>query len=42
MDEIERKFPNLTLVGAYRGGVGVSSCIKSALESAAKLADRLS
>lgn len=42
MDEIERKFPNLTLVGAYRGGVGVSSCIESALESASKLADRLS
>lgn len=41
-DEAESKFPNLSLVGAYRGGVGVSSCIESALAAAAKLADRLS
>ncbi len=42
MDGIEEKFPNLALVGAYRGGVGVSSSIETALETASKLADRLS
>ena len=42
MDEAERKFPNLALVGAYRGGVGVSACMESALSAASKLADRLS
>ena len=41
IDEFERKFPNIALVGAYRGGVGVSSCLESALSTASKLADRI-
>lgn len=42
LDEVERKFPNIVLIGSYRGGVGVSACLENALSYAAKLADRLS
>lgn len=42
MDDIEKRIPNIALVGAYRGGVGVSSCLENGLLSAAKLAGRIS
>ncbi len=42
MEILEDKFQNIALVGAYRGGVGVSACMESALQAATKLADRLS
>lgn len=32
IDDAEREFPNMRLLGAYRGGVGVSSCIENALK----------
>ena len=31
MGDVEREFPTLNLLGSYRGGVGVSSCIENAL-----------
>ncbi len=42
INELEKKFPNMIMIGSYRGGVGVSACIESALTAAANLADRLS
>ncbi len=37
MDQIEMDFPTVTLLGAYRGGVGVSSCIENAIARADKI-----
>lgn len=37
MDEFEKEFPTIKLLGAYRGGVGVSSCIENALACAEKI-----
>jgi len=42
INDIEKSLPSLTLVGAYRGGVGVSTCLENGVEHARKLADRLS
>ena len=42
MEDIEKRIPNMALVGAYRGGVGVSSCLENGLLAAAKLAGRIS
>ena len=42
IDDVERKFPYLALIGSYRGGVGVSACLENALSTAKKLADRIS
>lgn len=38
IDEFERDYPSVRLLGAYRGGVGVSSCIENGLA----LAERMS
>ncbi|MBO7521079.1 MAG: protoporphyrinogen oxidase [Opitutales bacterium] len=38
IEEIEKDFPTVKLIGAYRGGVGVSSCIENALALADKIA----
>lgn len=37
LGELERDFPTVHLIGAYRGGVGVSSCIENGLALAKKL-----
>ena len=37
LDELEREFPTVHMLGAYRGGVGVSSCIENGLELAKKI-----
>ncbi|MBR6388795.1 MAG: protoporphyrinogen oxidase [Opitutales bacterium] len=37
IEEIEKDFPTVKLLGAYRGGVGVSSCIENALALADKI-----
>lgn len=37
MREVEKDFPTIKLLGAYRGGVGVSSCIENALALAGKI-----
>ena len=37
MCEVEKDFPTIKLLGAYRGGVGVSSCIENALALAGKI-----
>lgn len=34
IDEFEKEFPSVKLIGSYRGGVGVSSCLESALAAA--------
>ena len=41
MEKIEQDYPSLALIGSYRGGVGVSSCIENALSAATKIADKL-
>ncbi|MBE6414725.1 MAG: protoporphyrinogen oxidase [Verrucomicrobiaceae bacterium] len=38
LDEIEKDFPNISFIGSYRGGVGVSACIENALKTAEKIA----
>lgn len=38
--EVERDFPNMAFIGAYRGGVGVSACLENALKTAENLAKR--
>jgi len=42
ISDVEREFPNIAFVGSYRGGVGVSACIESALSAAEKLAAKVS
>lgn len=37
LGELEREFPTVHMLGAYRGGVGVSSCIENGLELAKKI-----
>ncbi len=37
MQEVEKEFPTIKLIGAYRGGVGVSSCIENGLAVADKI-----
>ena len=37
MGEVEKDFPTVKLLGAYRGGVGVSSCIENGLAVADKI-----
>lgn len=37
MDAAEEKFPNLAIIGSFRGGVGVSNCMENALDAADKL-----
>lgn len=41
MDNVEAEFPSLALVGSYRKGVGVSSCIENGLAAAAKISARV-
>ena len=41
MSEVESEFENFKLIGAYRGGVGVSSCIDNACAAAKAIADKL-
>ncbi len=38
LNNIEKEFTNITFIGSYRGGVGVSACIENALSTAQKLA----
>ena len=40
-DSVEEDFPNIALLGSYRGGVGVSSCVDNALSCAEKLSDKI-
>ena len=37
IDAAEEKFPNLAIIGSFRGGVGVSNCMENALAAAEKL-----
>jgi len=32
IDEFEHEFPNIKLIGSYRGGIGIGSCIENALK----------
>lgn len=41
IDKIEKENENLILLGAYRGGVGVSNCLENAIERAIKLSKEL-
>ena len=40
-DEAEKNFNCLALIGSYRGGVGVGSCIENALAAADKISEQL-
>ena len=42
IDKVEDEYPNIALIGAYRGGVGVSSCLESGVAAADKIASKLS
>ena len=39
IDEAEKSLGNIAVIGAFRGGVGVSSCIDNAVAAADRLAD---
>ncbi len=40
LDELESRFENISFIGSYRGGVGVSSCIENALSAADRLSKK--
>ena len=40
LDELESRFENISFIGSYRGGVGVSSCIENALAAADRLSKK--
>ncbi len=41
LDETEKEFPNLAVIGAFRGGVGVSHCLENAMAAMDKLAKNM-
>ncbi len=41
VDKVEKEYPNIAVIGSYRGGVGVSSCIESGVAAAGRIASAL-